>query len=254
MRFHYLDEPEADKPNDMQLLMLNGAFVYKSGGNTDNGADIVSISEKPADDGGDERAQKLYIDAMTEADGIGTLIAHILFNNGQQSGPSVSMTPTGLREQFLENISSLADLSLYRNISVRHTWTGGPDGPRLYAFEPSGYAQPYISTFFVTQFINLAYPGWKHARRYYPALISNGPVILTIKTQDDRVYGPYTIPSTGGQFRIIPMILDHGVKDLAFAFQLDGQGIPFALFPGEFTVELKGWADPEYIDLAIYKT
>ncbi len=254
MRFHYLDEPEADQPNDMQLLMLNGADVFKSGGNTDNGADIVSISEKPADDGGDERAQKLYIDAMTEADGIGTLVAHILFNNGQQSGPSVTMNPTGLREQFLENISSLADLSLYRNISVRHTWTGGPDGPRLYAFEPSGYAQPYISTFFVTQFINLAYPGWKHGRRFYPAIISNADVLLTVKTQDDRVYGPYTIPSTGGQFRIIPMILDHGVKDLAFAFQLDGQGYPFALFPGEFVVELKGWADPSYIDLAIFKT
>ncbi len=254
MRFHYLDEPEADKPNDMQLLMLNGAFVYKSGGNTDNGADIVSISEKPADDGGDERAQKLYIDAMTEADGIGTLVAHILFNNSQQSGPSVTMTPTGLREQFLENISSLADLSLYRNISVRHTWTGGPDGPRLYAFEPSLFSQPYISTFFVTQYINLAYPGWKSGRRYYPAIISNGPVILTIETQDNRVYGPYTIPSTNGQFRIIPMIMDHGVKDLAFAFQLNGQGIPFALFPGEFTVEMKGWADPSFILLSVFKT
>ena len=254
MRFHYLDEPETDKPNDMQLLLLSGANLFKAGGNTDNSADIPSIVQTPSDDGGDERAQKLYVDAMTEADGTGTLVAQIQFNNAQQNGPSVSMAPTGLRQQFLENISSLADLSLYRNINVRYRWTGGPDGPRVYAFEPSGYAQPYLSTFFVTQYIALAYPGWKHARRFYPALISNSNVLLTIETQDNRVFGPYVIPSTGGQFRIIPMIVNHGLKDLAFAFQLDGQGQAFALFPGEFTVEMKGWADPNYIELAVFKT
>lgn len=254
MRTHYLVEAEADQPNDMQLLMLSGANIFKSGGNTDNGADITSIGQTQSADGGDERGQKLYIDVMVELDGTGTLASQVRFNNGQQIGPTVSMSPTGLRQQFLENISSLADLSLYRNISQRFTWTGGPDGPRIFAFEPSGYVQPYISTFFVTQYINLAYPGWKAGRRFYPAIISNSPVLLTVETQDNRVYGPYTIPSTGGQFRILPMILNHGVKDLAFAIQLDGQGQPFALFPGEFTIELKGWADPSYIPLAVFKT
>jgi hypothetical protein len=254
MRVHYLVEAETEKPNDMQLLMLSGANIFKSGGNDDNGAPINSVTYTPSNDGGDERAQKLYIDAMTEADGTGNLQAHVLFNNGQLSGPTVTMSPTGVREQFLENISSLGDLSLYRNIAMRYTWTGGPAGPGIYAFEPSGYAQPYISTFFVTQYINLAYPGWKHGRRFYPAIISNSDVLLTVETQDNRVYGPYVIPSTGGQFRVIPMILNHGVKDLAFAFQLDGQGHPFALFPGEFTVELKGWADPNYIELSVFKT
>lgn len=254
MRVHYLDEAETEKPNDMQLLMLGGASIFKAGGNDDNGAPIAVIVQTPSNDGGDERGQKLYVDAMTEADNAGTLQAEVRFNNGQQIGPSITMSPTGLREQFLENISSLADLRLYRNISMRYTWTGGPDGPRVYAWEPSGFRQPYVSTFFVTQFINLAYPGWKAARRYYPAIISNANVLLTVETQDNRVYGPYVIPSTGGQFRILPMILDHGVKDLAFAFQLDGQGVPFALFPGEFIVEMKGWADPEFIDLAVFAT
>jgi hypothetical protein len=254
MRVHYLVEADTEKPNDMQLLMLSGANIFKAGGNTDNGADIVSVEYTPSNDGGDERAQKLYVDVMTEADGTGNLQAQALFNNGQQAGPIVTMSPTGARQQFLENISSLGDLSLYRNIALRYTWTGGPDGPRLYAMEPSGFAQPYVSTFFVTQYINLAYPGWKAARRFYPAIISNSNVLLTVETQDNRVYGPYVIPSTGGQFRILPMILDHGVKDLAFAFQLDGQGHPFALFPGEFVVEVKGWADPSFIQLAVFAT
>ena len=50
------------------------------------------------------------------------------------------------------------------------------------------------------------------------------------------------------------MMVNHGVKDLAFAYQLDGHGVPFALFPDEFTIETKGWPDPEFLDLAIYKT
>lgn len=254
MRQHYLDEADADKPNDMQLLMLSGANILKSGGNTDRGTDITTLAYLPSNDGGDERGQKLYIDTMVEADQTGNITSQVRFNNAQQVGPTVVMSPTGLRQQFLENISSLADLRLYRNIMAILSWTGGPDGPRIYAFEPSGYAQPYISTFFVTQYINLAYPGWKHGRRFYPALISNSPVLLTVETQDNRVYGPYIIPSTGGQFRIIPMILNHGVKDLAFALQLDGQGQPFALFPGEFTIELKGWTDPQYIELAVFRT
>jgi hypothetical protein len=252
--YHYLDEPSSTNPNDQQLLMLAGPNIMKSGGDTDAGTDIQVWVQLASIDGGDERAQKLYVDAMTEADQVGSIAAQIQFNNQQIVGPLIGMNPTGLRQQFLENIASLTNLALYRNISIRYGFTGGPDGPRLYAFEPSGYAQPYVSTSIVTQFINLAFPGWKHHRRLYAGLISLAPVIFTIQTQDGRTYGPVTIPSTGGQFRIIPLMIPHGCKDLAFAYQLDGQGTAFALFPDAFTLETKEWVQPSYLELSVWNT
>jgi len=88
----------------------------------------------------------------------------------------------------------------------------------------------------------------------YPALISNDPVLLTIQTQDGRTYGPYTIPSTGGQYRQLPQMLDSTIKDLAFAFQLDGQGTPFAFFPADFVIEVKEWTEETFIKLAVLKS
>lgn len=250
---HYLDEP---LPNTAlpQLMMLSGHVIFTFNGNTDSGVPIDSVVTTPSNDGGDQRLQKLFVDAMFDADGTGTLVSFIQYNNQTINGPSLSVAPAGTRAQFLENISSLADLDLFRNISTTFGWQGGPAGPRVYAWEPSGFVQPYLSKFFVTQYINLAYPGWKAMRRFYPALISNSDVLMTIKCQDDRVFGPYTIQSTGGQFRILPMIVNHGLKDLAFALQLDGQGATFAFFPDEFVIEVKGWADPQFIPLAIFKT
>lgn len=251
---HYLDEASTSDPNDMQILMPSGTSVLIKGGNTDNGVDIDSRVTTPSNDGGDQRLQKLFIDAMFDADGTGPLSSYIQYNNQTLPGPTLLVNPAGTRAQYLENISSLADLSLYRNIASTLYWTGGPDGPRIYAWEPAGFVQPYISQFFVTQFINFSYHGWKAGRRFYPALISNSAVLFTIKCQDGRTFGPYTIPSTGGQFKIIPMILNHGVKDLSFGLQIDGQGQNFALFLAEFYMEFKGWADPQFIPLAVFKT
>ena len=152
--------------------------------------------------------------------------------------------------------TSLLVVNRHQNLHPppRSTWTGGPGGPRIYAFESSGFLQPYLSTFFVTQFIGLSFPGWKHMRRMYPALISNAPVLLTIQTQDGRVFGPYTIPSTAGQYRQLPQMLNCNLKDLAFAFQLDGQGTPFAFFPADFVIEVKEWVEDTYIKLAVLKS
>lgn len=254
--YHYLDEPRTDQPNDMQLLMLAGDVVLKSGGNTDDGTAIQSIAQLPSNDGGDQRIQKLYVDSIVDADSVGgteDLAVTLLYDSAVTTGPTYTLTPGSARAQFIQNISSLVALGLHRNIAPRFAWTGGPDGPRIYAYEPAGFAQPYISKFFVTQFITLAFSGWKHTRRCYPALISTAEVIFTIKTQDGRTYVT-TIPSTGGQFLVQPLMIPQDCKDLSFAFQLDGQGSDFAFFPADFTVEFKEWQQPEYIRLAVFQT
>lgn len=249
---HYAVEASANDPNDQQLFLL-GLGIFESGGNSDNGSPVLSSLQLPANDGGDERLQKLYPDALVQADGTGSLSVTPAFDNGQVFAAPTIVSCAGTIQQFQVNIASLANLALHRNIGAVLSWAGGPGGPRIYAWEPAAYIQPYLSTFLVTQFINLSYPGWKMHRRLYPALISTSPVIFTIKCQDGRTF-TYVIPSTNGQFLVLPMITDHGIKDLAFAYELDGQGKAFALFPDAFTLETKGWPDPEYLELAIFKT
>lgn len=249
---HYIVEPSDSAPNDQELYLL-GANVWQSGGDTDNFAPINVCVLVPSNDQGDERSQKLYPDGMVQCEGVGTLNVTPAFDNALTFAPTLAVAVTGPIIQAQVNIASLGDLRLYRNIGVALAWTGGPSGPRVLAWEPAAYIQPYLSKFLVTQFINLSYPGWKCTRRMYPALISVAPVYFTIKCQDGRTF-TYTIPSTNGQFFILPMMSNHGLKDLSMAFQLDGAGSTFALFPDAFTVEFKGWGDPEFLDLAIFKT
>jgi hypothetical protein len=253
----YLTEGNPSGPLDQEILMLQfGNYaIAKEGGNSDNGADINSVILTPSDDGGDERAQKLYVDLMVQADGEGVVNLALSYDNATSFSQASSFTVTGgtgAVGQFLTNIDSLADLSLHRNVGVKLDWTGGPDGPRIYAVEATGFMQPYLTSRFVTQFIPFSFPGFKQIRRFYPALISTGDVLFTIQTQDGRTFGPYLIPSTNGQYRNVPMIADHGCKDLSFALQLDG-GSPFAFFPADFVAEVKEWTEQSYIRLAVFK-
>jgi hypothetical protein len=255
LSFHYLVEGSSSDPNQQEILALD--FTNKSvvlmGGNTDNGADITTIVTTPSLDNGDERAQKLYVDSMVQAEGVGTINTALAFDNSQSFSSVGINTLTGPLEQLIQNIASKSDLSLYRNAACKLAWTGGPDGPKVFAWEPSGYLQPYLSTKLVTQYSSFSFPGWKHLRRFYPALISNYPVIITVRTQDGREYGPYTVPLTGGQYRILPFMLDQGIKDLAFLLEVDGQGHKFAIFPEDFVCEVKSWVEETYIMLAVLR-
>lgn len=253
--FHYLVEESADGPNDQEILMLSldTNSIVQSGDDADNNVIINSIVLTPSMDGGDERFQKLYVDTMILADGNGELQIAAAFDDAQSFSPVFDVACTGSIQQSYQNLATLADLTLYKNIGAKFAWVGGPSGPRIYAWEPSGFVQPYLGRSFVTQFIPLSFPGWKHMRRMYPALISNKEVDLTIQTQDGRVFGPYSIPATGGKYRIFPIMLDQNIKDLAFAFQLDGDNHPFAFFPNDFTIEVKEWREESYISLAVFK-
>jgi len=255
IRSHYLVEGSKNAPAGMQILLLSQGLgkIYLSGGNTDDGTGIDTLVVLPSFDGGDERIQKLYMDMIVQCQRAGTIQAVATFNNAETFSALQTITSVSGVSQAILNLSSLSDLSLYRNIGAKFAWTGGPDGPRIMAWEASSYNQPFLSKRVMTQFINLSFPGWKHHRRLYAGLISNSVTEFTIVTQDGRTYGPYQIPSSGGRFRIFPIILDHGIKDLAFQYSLDGGSNTFALFPEAFTIESKEWTEPSYIDLAVFK-
>jgi hypothetical protein len=252
--YEYLNEPLASSPHSMQILQLSrtSGSIYVSGGNADNVGPITVSVLPPYSDGGDERAQKLLVDLMSDADGVGSYTVTPKYNEGTIIGTPGTFSVSGGRQQSQLNVASLpSGLALYRNSSALVTWTGGPDGPRLYALEFSGYAQPYLSKRVTTQVNNLAFPGWKHHRRLYAGLISNSATTFTILCQDGRSYS-VTIPSTAGKFRILPIMLPQAVKDLAFGYMLDAGDQTFALFPGSFTIELKDWIENSFIELAVF--
>jgi hypothetical protein len=254
--YHYLVEEAANNlPNIQRIMMLSmdTKSVMLAGGQTDNSADINTIVLIPSMDGGDERTQKLYVDQMTQFAGGGIMSVQPTFNNAQQLGASMNITCANQIDQFLQNIASLADLSLYRNVGAIYRWNGGPPGPQLYSWEMSGFIQPYLTSAFTIQFSPFSFPGWKHMRRMFPALISNNDISLTVKCQDGRTFGPYTIGSTAGQYRILPQMLDQNIKDLAFSLMLDGGGSKFAFFENDFVVEVKEWTEESYIKLAVFK-
>lgn len=252
---HYLIDESVTAPATPQILLLGAASgnIYSVGGNDDAGVAIVSQAQVPYQDGGDFRTQKLNTDYIVDSDGVGIVDATQYYDNGVSNGPTIDFTVSGPRIQSILNISNVSNiLTLYRNTSVLLSWTGGPAGPRIYGIQLAWYSQPYLSTRVITQFINLDSPGtWLHLRRLYAGLISTSPVNFTVTTQDGRTYS-VVIPSTNGRFFVSPIMTPQGCKSLAMAFELDSNGIPFALFPEAFTPEVKFWQEPSFINLAVF--
>jgi hypothetical protein len=256
MSYEYLVEGLVNSPNNMQIIQLSRTLgnLYQVGGDTDNGATINSLLQIPSLDGGDERTQKLPTDWIVDSDQAGVIATAQFYNNNSINSPVVNVTSVAARQQNIVNISSVpGELALYRNISIKLSWSGGPDGPRIYAVEPAFYIQPFLSTRVLTQFISLAFPGWKTHKRLYAGLISTAPVTFTIQ-QQNGVSFVVTIPSTGGQFMIQEQMLPQAIKFLSAAYMLDGGGVNFALFTDDFTIETKQWVEDSYISLAVFKT
>jgi hypothetical protein len=255
---HYLVDESVSSPSTPMILLLSATTgnIYQAGGNDDNGVDITTTVGLPYLDGGDERSQKLPTDYIIDSDQSGVVSATQYYNNGVTNGPTATFNnASGTRAQNIVNISSVpVTLSLYRNISTLLSWTGGPVGPRVYAVELAFYAQPFLSTRVMTQYINLDFPGnWMHMRRLFAGLISTSTVDFTVTCQDGRAF-TVAIPSTGGRFLIQSIMMPSPIKSLSFAFQLDSGGVPFALFTDSFTPEVKGWTEPSYISLGIFRT
>ncbi len=254
--YEYLNEGLENSPNTQQIILLSRTLgnLYLAGGNTDAGIAITTQVQLPYLDNGDERVEKLHVDLMVDADQSGTLNTTVFYNNGTSSAALSAIALSGPRIQTPLNLSSVPNgLNLYRNISPRFIWTGGPAGPRVFAAEPSLYLQAYMSYRVDSQYIMISFAGWKFLRRAYPTIISTAPVTFLVQTQDGRAYS-IVIPSTNGQLLQQPIMMPQNCKSLMFAFQCDGGGTQFALFPEEFVVEAKEWSEPSFIKLAVFRS
>lgn len=106
---HYMVEPDSKQPNRQEILMLafEAQAIMLSGGNTDNGELIHSVFLLPANDGGDDRTQKLYVDQMIDADGDGTFTMAAYGTDVQHLiALSEAFITNNLRRQYLLNLSA----------------------------------------------------------------------------------------------------------------------------------------------------
>lgn len=129
---------EGDGAHDLFLGDLEG-FLYRAGGETDNGTEIPCVVRTFSDDGGDPVAKKLLGDAALNADPGGkTLTAHIKYDDEVSDITLAGITGSG-RAQYRLDINGGAG-QIVRNAALEVTWLGR--GPRLHSWELAFIQKP----------------------------------------------------------------------------------------------------------------
>lgn len=248
IRYHYWeDAPEATVPR-LLLVSSNGLVLNSGAADDDNGTPMPCTVWTPANDNGDSRSLKLYMDVMTDFEDDVDVQFH--FNNYEITGPTDSYsTPSGDRTQDSTNIAE-SDLTLYRNIGGIYTFTYPA---KLYEWEPSFYAQTeggsslISTTSFLTPWMDHGIPGWKQLRFRRISLISTGPVTLTIYG-DDGTLDTQPLPATAGATKALFDNIANASKAklLRYALTSDYQ---FVLFPDESYIRLKKWGGESFLEI-----
>lgn len=228
-----------------RLLMTtnHSSILNTTPTNSDDTEPIVAYVRTPSIDGGDSRAQKLYVDVMNDLVNNSLVLATVGFNNYTFIYPQFNIPPNGVRTLWRLKISTLqTTLALWRNIAVEYRFS---PGTRLYECQPASYLQPYVACHFISRGDH-GFPDWQCLRDGLFALISTAPVTLTIDIDGIQTLSPYTLASTSGDLRKVYQLLRHASKGRMFIWQLQSTE-PFALFTEETIVRIKSWTG-DFID------
>ena len=239
---HYWEEvPFGTTPRLLECT--SDGFVMASRGDADVATNITCSLQLPIINAGDSRAQKLYMDCITDMDGVADITLGFNYNSILLGAVVTSASPRGqgitiIDSVLLSGATVVINLPIFINISALYTFH---PGTTLYEFQPSFYPQPYIVENVVTQFKDHGMPGWKVTRFGRFAYISATPLTLTIATSDERAY-EYTLPAHLGHLHVYDFNVQQLQKGELFAYDLrSGDCQPFVLFPDETYIKMKPW-------------
>lgn len=242
-------DPRTNVPGGNPIpYVLEGTLtgrVMNAGGNTDdvNFSPVVIQCQvwTPALNQGDTRAQKLYVDCITDLVGEATVELWGNYYETLITGPLTVAAAS--RSEQRTNIDLSGNLALYLNLGAKYLFVAGS---KLYEFQPSYYLQPILSTNLVTQFLDMGIPGWKITRYGRFELIGTGPVTLKILTSEGSTFTYTLVPSTS--LRSIDTQISALCKGRMYSYSLTSDlDKPFAFFGGY--IKLKRWGDNKFVEV-----
>jgi hypothetical protein len=217
--------------------------VYTSGGLTDDGV-AFTASLQWVQDQKDVRGQKLYRDLMLDGQNLNPVSVTLGFtNNAVQIGPiSLAAAPAGRSQQQVD--STLQTGNFGTNLTTLVTWIPGGTPTILYAWDMAYQKAPELATSWLSGPTTHGFRSFQQVYQVLVPMLSNSVVRFSLIV--DGVANTYNLPSTGGIYAKIPVVLK-AVKGLTFQYGLDTAGAPFMLFDQDFESWVSVWGqDGDY--------
>lgn len=224
--------------------LLGGAdgTIYNPTGATDAGTGIACQARLVLDQG-DARRQKLYRDAMLDADLTGSILTLTLTgNNGSTPLGSQVLGPVAGRAESFTNILPGRGI-MATNLQADLAWTPTlPATPILYLLDIACQPQLELATSWLSGPTTHGFPGFQTAAAIWLAYLSSAAV--TIRVRIDNTEYTYTLPSTSGVYTKTFFWLQT-VKGSVFQYGVDST-LPCLVFADDTEVWVTPFGNPGY--------
>lgn len=225
-----------------ELMGGSDGIVYRMGvGHSDNSLPINYSFQTASPDLGDERLQKLFLDAMLDVDQMGNTINWAaIVNKGTQTLTSLLTTGTTGRAQIQLPLTT-NPLALYLDCAMACSGQTTSASPIFYQFEINAVLQPLLALNMSSpNYLSHGFTTYGHLRDGYFTWISTTPVTVTILTDIGLTY-TFQLPSSNGVVakQYVPLA---PLKGLLFYYSTVSNS-PFAIFTDETIVHAKEWGN-----------
>jgi hypothetical protein len=235
---------QASGQNVHQMLVgaINGK-VYTSGGQTDDGVAFTATLQWVQDQK-DARGQKLYRDLMLDGQNLNPVSVTLGFTNNSTTIGPISLAAAGAGRTQQQVDATLQTGNFGTNLTTLVTWSPQATPTILYVWDIAFQKSPELATSWLSGPTTHGQRGFQQVYQVLVPIISTSVVRFSLIV--DGVANTYNIPSTGGIYAKIPVILK-AVKGLTFQYGLDTAGAPFLLFDADFESWLSVWGtDGDY--------
>ena len=218
----------------------DGTLYTMDGGATDNGTAIAAHVQF-TENQGDARREKLYRDAMLDADlGGGTAVVTLGVTNNTTTLPPQTIGPSsGRGENFINSATQIGTFGL--NLTVDVTWNPVAVGsPVFYLWDVAYQMTPELATSWLSGPTTHGLSGFQQVYQALIAYRSFG--VVTYSLVVDGVAYSYNLPSTAGQYQKQVVILQ-AVKGLTFQHGMQGAA-GFQLFDADCEAWIQAWSAP----------